>query len=159
MLDLVGWASAHIYDVSMSPIAPRMRLTAGLCVIAVGLLTSCASAASPTPSPSPTQSTLYAALRACNLSAAAPGFELGDAEMSLVIDTSGEADYDEYSQADYLDAECVLDALEIPDATMNLVETTRALDGRQNAEWENLVATWSYHPDAGLNMTLQTEDE
>jgi hypothetical protein len=78
--------------------------------------------------------------------------------MSLVIDTLGEEDYDGYSQAKYSDAECVLKALEIPDATKNLVETTRALDGRQDAEWKNLVATWSYHPDTGLNMTLQADD-
>jgi hypothetical protein len=120
-------------------------------------LTGCSSAAAePEPSPTPSFSTLYGALRECNLSAAAPGFELGDEESSLVIDTAGNDDLAQLA-APYDDALCVLGALDIPDATLNLVETTRALDGRQQGEWDDITATWSYHPDSGLNMTLQAE--
>lgn len=31
---------------------------------------------------------------------------------------------------------------------------TRALDGRQKASWGKVEASWSYHPDRGLDMTL-----
>lgn len=123
-------------------------------LLALAGCSSTGSEAAPTPSATKELSTLYGALRDCNLSAATPGFTLGDAEMSLIIDTAGDDDLPQLG-AKYEDALCVLDALKIPDATLNLVETTRALDGRQDDSWGDVDATWSYHPDSGLNMTLQ----
>jgi len=135
----------------------RLTATAASAAFVMLALAGCSSGgadATPSPTPTKTLSTLYGALRECNLSAAAPGFELGDGEKSLVIDVAGEDDFPQL-EANYDDALCVLSALEIPDATLNLVQTTRALDGRQQDSWADLDATWSYHPDTGLNMTLQ----
>ncbi|WP_269142641.1 hypothetical protein [Georgenia yuyongxinii] len=35
--------------------------------------------------------------------------------------------------------------------------STRALDGRQTAEWDGVVATWSFHPDDGLDVILELD--
>lgn len=49
---------------------------------------------------------------------------------------------------------CVLDELDIPASTIRLMDTTRALDGRQTDSWDGIKATWSYHPDNGLDVLL-----
>jgi hypothetical protein len=131
-----------------------LATAAALTMLALAGCSSAESAAAPTPTATKELSTLYGALRDCNLSAATPGFTLGDAEMSLVIDTAGDDDAPQLD-AKYEDALCVLEALDVPDATLNLIQTTRALDGRQDGTWGDVDATWSYHPDSGLNMTLQ----
>lgn len=132
-----------------------LATAAAFTMLALAGCSSAESAAAPRPTATKERSTLYGALRDCNLSAAAPGFTLGDAEMSLIIDTAGDDDTPQLD-AKYQDALCVLEALDVPDATLNLIQTTRALDGRQDGTWGDVDATWSYHPDSGLNMTLQT---
>jgi hypothetical protein len=34
------------------------------------------------------------------------------------------------------------------------MDRTRALDGMQDASWDDLSASWTYHPDAGLDITV-----
>jgi len=34
------------------------------------------------------------------------------------------------------------------------MSATRALDGMQDGQWEGISASWTYHPDDGLNITL-----
>ena len=34
------------------------------------------------------------------------------------------------------------------------IESTRALDGMQTDEWDDMKARWTYHPDDGLSLTL-----
>lgn len=50
---------------------------------------------------------------------------------------------------------CVLKELDAPQGTVSLVESTTALMGRQTDEWDGYEATWSYHPDSGLDMTIE----
>lgn len=47
-----------------------------------------------------------------------------------------------------------LDYLEAPDSVLMKMGNTRALDGTQTASWDNIVATWTYHPDEGLDIIL-----
>lgn len=49
---------------------------------------------------------------------------------------------------------CVLDALDVPTSVKSLMDTTRALDGRQTGSWGDIEASWSYHPDQGLDIVL-----
>ena len=49
-------------------------------------------------------------------------------------------------------AECFGEKLGMPDHVASEMGQTRALDGRQEAEWDDYAVSWSYHPDSGLNV-------
>lgn len=49
---------------------------------------------------------------------------------------------------------CVLDGLGTPTAVREHISSTRALDGQQTDQWGKYSARWTYHPDAGQNMTI-----
>ncbi|PPF54303.1 hypothetical protein C5B94_08075 [Clavibacter michiganensis] len=76
---------------------------------------------------------------------------MGDDGASLSLTTAG----DEGAGADITDVYCILSELEMPDSVMNRIDTTRALDGRQSGEWNDLAASWGYHPDDGLNLIIE----
>ncbi len=52
---------------------------------------------------------------------------------------------------------CVLNEVDIPDSVVYRIDDTRALDGRQNADWDGMTASWSYHPDSGLDLVLELD--
>lgn len=79
---------------------------------------------------------------------------IGDDGASLIISRAGA---EERPGATILQAMCVLYELDVPDAVVFQIEGTRALDGRQHADWDGISASWTYHPDNGLNMILQEE--
>lgn len=76
---------------------------------------------------------------------------LGDGGSSITIDTKGSG---EASGEQLEDAFCVLRTLGAPDFLIELVQSTRALDGRQSEEWDGYRADWRYHPDSGLQLTI-----
>ena len=49
---------------------------------------------------------------------------------------------------------CVLDSLHLPDSVRAKIGQTHALDGQQTATWDDIEASWTYHPDAGLDVVL-----
>lgn len=98
----------------------------------------------------PVGSPFPAALTACKVDKSSY-FDLGDKGTSLTIQSKGE----EKSGADFADVTCVLDKLEMPDAVATRMDTTRALDGRQSAHWSDIDASWTYHPDNGMNLLLE----
>ena len=57
----------------------------------------------------------------------------------------------------YEQQSCGLDALDVPVSKKNLITSTRALDGRQTGSWDGFTATWSYHPDSGLNLKIEDD--
>lgn len=130
------------------------QLGAGLAgTLALGVLTGCSSSGGstdPTPTATQVEARLSATLDTCGIRYD-DGAQLGDGGQSLTLDSQGEEDLDGLT---YYSVECVLEDLDVPDATMNLIETTRALDGRQTGSWDGIDATWSYHPDNGVNVTL-----
>ena len=74
--------------------------------------------------------------------------------VSIAFDTKGEEDAD----GDGLwSAFCVLKALAAPDYIFDSVMQTRALDGRTEESWGTFRASWSYHPDSGMDMTILFE--
>ena len=74
--------------------------------------------------------------------------------VSIAFDTKGEQDAD----GDGLfSAFCVLKALAAPDYIFDSVMQTRALDGRTEESWGTFRASWSYHPDSGMDMTILFE--
>lgn len=83
--------------------------------------------------------------------------QLGDEGQSLTMDGQGEETYG-YG-AELWEITCVLAAIEMPDSVSSRMQNTRALDGRQSAEWGEFAASWAYHPDDGLNVVIDVVDE
>ncbi|OWU99814.1 hypothetical protein B5D80_28730 [Micromonospora wenchangensis] len=75
---------------------------------------------------------------------------IGDGGNSLTLDGRGEED----SGLAYTDIVCILNELGAPDHVLSEMDSTRALDGRQSAQWGEIRASWSYHPDQGLDLIL-----
>ncbi|MBM0255690.1 hypothetical protein [Micromonospora sp. 4G55] len=76
--------------------------------------------------------------------------ELGDQGKTLTLRGQGK----ESSGLSYSTLECYWSELDMPDSVKAEVEATRALDGRQTGDWGDIHASWSYHPDSGLQMVL-----
>lgn len=53
------------------------------------------------------------------------------------------------------DLRCIFRRLEVPDSVIAQLESTRALDGRQEASWDGYTASWSYHPDNGIDIVIE----
>ena len=81
--------------------------------------------------------------------------DVGDEGMSLSMQSLGE----ESSGAEFEDVFCMLDELDTPDSVLNRINSTRALDGRQTADWDGFSASWGYHPDNGLDIVIDFERE
>jgi hypothetical protein len=78
---------------------------------------------------------------------------LNDDGHGLSIDTGG----DESDGASIIDLVCLLAAVEAPSSVISRIDSTRALDGTQEAEWDGLRAWWTYHPDNGLDLIIEDE--
>lgn len=93
------------------------------------------------------------AVRACGLGVGNGG-EVGDNGASLTLDNRGREDSSGLSTTGVF---CVLDALNTPDAVLSRMRQTTSMDGRQDAAWDGISVTWSYHPDRGLDMVLTVD--
>lgn len=82
-----------------------------------------------------------------------PGGTVGDGGRSISLDMAGE---DLWSgDLTYEDVMCILDELEVPDATLNKMGATTSMDGRVEDSWGGLDASWKYHPDDGLDVVVE----
>jgi hypothetical protein len=91
------------------------------------------------------------AATACDVPETSPWIVVGDGGRSISMKSDGE----ESQGADLGQVMCVLAELDTPDSVISLMDSTRALDGRQAAEWKNLSASWGYHPDDGLDVVVE----
>ena len=76
---------------------------------------------------------------------------IGDDGRSLYLDGKGEGD----NALPIETMGCYLVGLDVPDSVIHRMEQTRALDGAQEAEWDGLHATWTFHPDEGLDIVIE----
>jgi len=53
-------------------------------------------------------------------------------------------------------ATCVLDELDAPSSIVPKMAQTRALDGTQSDSWDDFEVSWTYHPDNGFNVIIET---
>lgn len=95
-------------------------------------------------------SPIAAATETCGVESS-PYIVVGDEGQSVSMDSVGE----ESAGAEYPDILCVLNELDVPDSVLNRINSTRALDGRQTAEWDNFTASWGYHPNSGANIIIE----
>ncbi|KOX10282.1 hypothetical protein ADL05_25220 [Nocardiopsis sp. NRRL B-16309] len=91
-----------------------------------------------------------AAVDECGITAGAWA-RIGDDGESLSLDHRGD---DESSGISVEFLVCILAELEAPDSVIEEMSQTRALDGRQSADWDGIHASWAYHPDTGLDVVL-----
>lgn len=117
-------------------------------VLAV-VLTSCSGA----------RSILPAAHEHCEEDVELYAGTLLDDGRSLSIRGYGQNDAPSLQSGSIASTLCVLDALDAPSSVLSRMETTRALDGTQDATADGLVYRWSYHPDNGMNFLVELQDD
>lgn len=89
------------------------------------------------------------------------GVTLDDDRGAMTINGAGRQDDGTITEdgiATYLAYECIEDALDVPQFVRDEMGATTSLQGRQSANWDDLEATWSYHPNNGLNITYRELD-
>lgn len=77
---------------------------------------------------------------------------IADQGHTLVID--GDGDY-KSPGASLATTVAVLTYLEAPAAVVSRMSNTRALDGMQEGSWGDFTASWTYHPDNGLDLIIE----
>jgi hypothetical protein len=91
--------------------------------------------------------TLAAAKTTCGADEVA----LADGDKTLVIDSTGDEDTHGVSSSTVA---CLLTNLGTPVAVTQQMGSTRSVDGRQSATWPGFSASWTYHPDQGLDIIV-----
>jgi len=92
---------------------------------------------------------IKAAVKSCGLTHS-DFATLGDKGTTLTLDGSGE----ESDGLPFTKEQCVFKKLHITDAVTEEMGQTRALDGRQTGSWKGFKASWTYHPDDGLDIVI-----
>lgn len=85
------------------------------------------------------------------------GITIMDGGASIEMQTSGKKTWT--GGAPFSDIECVLDELQAPQSIQARMGTTRALDGRQTGNWAGYAISWGYHPDNGLNVIVESQEQ
>ncbi|MDO5753313.1 hypothetical protein [Arthrobacter sp.] len=83
------------------------------------------------------------------------GVDVMDKGKSLNLRTAGKKS----EGAKMLTVVCVLKEVDAPESLLTRFGSTRALDGTQTGEWAGFTASWTYHPDNGLNIILETANK
>jgi hypothetical protein len=93
------------------------------------------------------------AARRCGLSGVV---EIADEGHTMIVDGEG----DDFGSGDVslTDLDCIIDAVDTPASVKELMYSTRSLDGRQSGEWDDISASWGYHPDDGLDLIFELDD-
>ncbi|TDV38728.1 hypothetical protein CLV71_126117 [Actinophytocola oryzae] len=78
--------------------------------------------------------------------------DLDDDDHTLVIDSLGEEPGS--GSVDLAGLACLLDGLDTPQSVVAKMNNTRALDGMVSASWGEFDASWTYHPDNGLDVII-----
>jgi len=137
-----GWIAAGILA--------GVVVVAGVTVLVLGWITSEDSDSTSSGFGEIGPNRIEVAIDRCGL-AGEPGAAVGDEGQSLTLDTSGEEDLGGIS---YTNLECMISALDIPDAIESRILATRALDGVQDATYDEVSLSWSYHPDSGMTLIV-----
>ena len=82
--------------------------------------------------------------------------QLSSDGQSISFDTKGKDDSDGDGM---YSAFCALRILGAADFVFEAILTTRALDGRVEESWDKFSASWTYHPDSGMRLTVVAEKQ
>jgi hypothetical protein len=94
------------------------------------------------------------ALSSCGLSETSAGVSVDAGGKTVYFDGTGEEDFD---GVDFSSVQCVLEALKAPTSIFDRIGSTSALQGVVEGDWSNFHASWTYHPNNGLDLTLETK--
>lgn len=78
---------------------------------------------------------------------------LADGDKTLILDLYGDKTGTGTVRPE--DLRCYVAALPIPTFVVTKMEHTRALDGQVEETWDGFKASWTYHPDAGLDLVIR----
>lgn len=98
------------------------------------------------------QSIIDQAVETCGIDA--EGYTVLDGGTAIELDTKGKDLYDS-GTSDFVAYYCMLNQLGVPESTQQKLGRTRALDGTQSDTWDSMKASWSYHPDSGVNVLIE----
>jgi hypothetical protein len=84
------------------------------------------------------------------------GVSLLDNGATLKFSSAGKYSSFLASAGSYVDVACSLLVMKAPSFVTAQIDSTRALDGLQKATWGRLSAFWTYHPDNGLNISINS---
>lgn len=112
---------------------------------------------------------VQAAAAACGLKP--PTFQVADGGNTLVIDgpadvlgsldfSTGDIPDTDALQAEakfFKDFECVTKKLAVPTYVLTRIGNTTSLAGQQSASWDGMEASWTFHPDNGLDGEIHEE--
>lgn len=137
-------------------VLPVSTFAAGLLVgVGATLLVSTATEASNEGVRSDAQeSPLAAAAEACTLHKEVAAIE--DDGRTLIFEMQGEKDF---SGGKNTELWCLLKELDAPESLKSLMGKTTSLQGRQTETWDTYKATWTYHPDKGLDTIITVVDD
>lgn len=97
------------------------------------------------------KSTLFASAKS-----ACGGGQVLDDGRAFVVDVEGEDAGSGDVSLSQLD--CLFERVGVPSSVKEKMYQTRSLDGRQSAEWDDVQASWNYHPDDGLDIIFELVD-
>ncbi len=83
-----------------------------------------------------------------------------ESNASVSLDEDGKGLYldgqgDENPGLSIEDTVCVLRALDVPDSVTSRMSNTTSLMGQQVADWDEITVMWTYHPNNGLDISLE----
>lgn len=93
------------------------------------------------------------AVKKCSLSGKVV---VADGGHSMIVDAAGE-DFGS-GDVDFGELDCIISAVDTPASVKSKMYETRSLDGRQEGEWGDISASWSYHPDDGLDIIFELHE-
>lgn len=84
-------------------------------------------------------------------------FASGDS--GLTIDDDGRSMYlngegEDSTGMDVFSQVCILEELNVPDSVFGRINNTNSTMGVQEAQWDNFEMSWTYHPDNGLDVSV-----
>ena len=82
----------------------------------------------------------------------ASGITFAEDGQSLNFDDTGDEDL---FGGDFSDLECIIEELSAPSTVLDRMLRTNSLMGVQDAEWDGISVSWTYHPDRGLDAYFE----
>ena len=82
----------------------------------------------------------------------ASGITFAEDGQSLNFNDKGE---EELFGGDFSDLKCIVEELKAPSTVMDRMLRTSSSMGVQDAEWDGISVSWTYHPDRGLDANFE----
>jgi len=82
----------------------------------------------------------------------APGVTFAEDGQSINFDDKGKEDF---SGGDFSDLQCLIEKLSAPSTVLARMYQTTSSMGVQDAEWDGISISWTYHPDRGMDANFE----